>query len=274
MDTQHALLADRVAGLLAGEPEVRAVALGGSRGAGGVAWDEWSDMDLEVFTRSPLSDATRARVLDLAGAPSRALPLRDFWGSADEWRDPETGINVDVTYFDAAWMADQLDRVLVRHEPSLGYSTCFWHTIRGCEPLFDRDGWLGDLRERAAVDYPEALRHNIVDHNLRALRGFASAWEEQVGRAARRGDLVSVNHRLTGLLASYFDVLFALNRVPHPGEKRLLCAAVGLCPRRPPEMEPAVTEVLRTATSDLAGLPDRVGRLLDSLVAITGSLDR
>jgi hypothetical protein len=29
---------------------------------------------------------------------------------------------------------------------------------------------------------------------------------------------VSLNHRTAALLASYFDVLFALNRVHHPGD--------------------------------------------------------
>ncbi len=76
---------------------------------------------------------------------------------------------------------------------------------------------------------------------------------------------MSVNHRLAGLLASYFDVLFAVNRVPHPGEKRLVEAATAICPRLPEDMAADVSEILQTATSDLGGLPARVDRLLDRL---------
>ncbi len=118
------------------------------------------------------------------------------------------------------------------------------------------------------MDYPEELRRNIVALNHPVLRDVLPAWASQLEKAARRRDLVSVNHRLAGLLASYFDIVFAVNRRLHPGEKRLLDAAVRTCPQLPVAMADDVTEILRTATTDLAGLPARVGRLLDRLDAL------
>ena len=50
---------------------------------------------------------------------------------------------------------------------------------------------------------------------------FASYYE-QIEKGVKRGDIVSINHRIAAFLASYFDIIFALNETFHPGEKRLI----------------------------------------------------
>ena len=60
----------------------------------------------------------------------------------------------------------------------------------------------------------------------------------------KRGDIVSLNHRTTELLSSYFDVLFALNRLPHPGEKRLVYYAETLCEKRPPFLREQISDLI------------------------------
>jgi len=268
MSTGHLALARRIAGLFVPLPQVEAVALGGSRGDGGVARDAASDIDVYVYTRGDIPLDVRREIVELAGGATRADVGLAYWGPGDEWLSAATGIHVDAIYFDASWMEEQLDRVLVRHEASLGYTTCFWHTVRGSITLEDPRGWFAGLQERCRVEYPEELRRNIVALNHPVLRDVLPAYANQLAKAATRGDLVSVNHRLAGLLASYFDIVLAVNRAPHPGEKRLLQAAARSCPRLPVGMAADVTEILETATKDLAGLPGRVDRLLDRLDAL------
>ena len=57
---------------------------------------------------------------------------------------------------------------------------------------------------------------------------FASYYE-QIKKALMRNDIVSVNHRITAFLASYFDIIFATNKLLHPGEKRLIKYAQDNC---------------------------------------------
>ncbi len=76
---------------------------------------------------------------------------------------------------------------------------------------------------------------------------------------------MSVNHRLTELLASYFDVIFAVNGVCHPGEKRLLEAAAEHCAKLPADMAAQVEAALRAASSADDTLTDAIDRLLDGL---------
>jgi hypothetical protein len=272
MTATHLELARQVAGLFAPLPGVEAVALGGSRGGsrGGAAidTDAVSDVDLYVYTRGDVPLEARREIVERAGGATRADMGLSYWGPGDEWHHAPTGIEVDVVYFDAGWMKEQLDRVLVRHEASLGYTTCFWHTICGSITLHDPRGWLAGLQARSRVEYPEELRRNIVALNHPVLRGVIPAYAHQLEKAAARADLVSVNHRLAALLASYFDIVFAANRVPHPGEKRLVEAAAATCSRLPAGMVADVTEILETATTDVGGLPARVERLLERLDAM------
>ena len=65
------------------------------------------------------------------------------------------------------------------------------------------------------------MKKNIISNNLKLLHGMLPSFDTQIKKAENRGDLVSVNHRVTEFLASYFDILFALNEMTHPGEKRM-----------------------------------------------------
>ena len=76
---------------------------------------------------------------------------------------------------------------------------------------------------------------------------------------------MSVNHRLTELLAGYFDVLFALNRVLHPGEKRLLELAAEHCVLVPTNMRAHLEKALQAASSADQTLIAAIDKLLDGL---------
>ena len=195
----------------------------------------------------------------------------DFWEPGDEWIDAQTGRHVDVMYRTPVWIEEQLERVLVRHEASVGYSTCFWHNVLHSTPLFDRSGWYRDLQATAARPYPQPLQRAIIARNHPILRQTLSSYLAQIERAVRRGDSVSIQHRVTALLASYFDVLFAVNELPHPGEKRLLQFAATRCAKTPLDMETQINALFETAARPATpavvtvGLPSTPGRSCQSI---------
>ncbi len=259
----HIQLAHTLAGRFSHFPQVRAIGLAGSQ-TSGAAVDLTSDIDLYVYTTALIPLAERAALVEQSGAGRTDLNLQ-FWDLGDEWFDAATGIEVDVIYWDTQWITEMLDRVLIRHEAGVGYTTCFWHTLRRTQVLHDPQGWLQGQVERAHQPYPEALRCAIFAKNYPLLRQAIPAYSHQIEKAVRRGDLVSVNHRVAALLASYFDVIFALNRVLNPGEKRLLDFAARQCPLTPPNMVEDVTGVLEAAGACTPVLLQRVTALLDHL---------
>jgi len=196
-------------------PYVKAVVLAGSRGGG--TSDPESDFDIYVYASGEVPvEFRRALLGDGAEIDNR------FWEPGDEASDLATGLQLDIMYRSPQWIEDQIARVLVRHEASIGYTTCFWFNVLHSEPLFDRDSWFQQLRDRADVAYPDELRRAVIAKNWPILRRNQSSYRRQIERALQRGDEVSVQHRVTALLASFFDVWFALDRQSHPGEKRLL----------------------------------------------------
>lgn len=243
-DPRHDLAA-KVARAALGVPGVRAVALGGSLATGTA--DGSSDADLYVYADAVPEVAARAALAEAMGAAAGAEVGNAFFEPGDEWTHAPSGIKVDLMYRTPDWAEEVLADAYVRHRAQLGYSTCFWHNLRTCRPLADPSGWLGGVVERAGAPYPDALARAVIDLNWRMLQGTAASWTVQLEGALARGDAVAAGHRTGALLASWFDVLFAANRVPHPGEKRLLDHAGRLCPRRPEGMGRDVPALLAAA---------------------------
>ncbi len=271
----HHDLAQRLAGRYAALPMVQAVAVAGSLTTGRAKAN--SDIDLYVYSREPVPVPDRAAV---ASDASQAEIDNQYWESGDEWLDAATGIHVDVMFRTMDWTAGEIDRVLVRHGAWVGYTTAIWFNVQTSQALFDRKGWFAALQARADVPYPEPLVRAIVAKNHPILRETLSSYRYQLDRAVSRRDWVSLNHRAAAVLASYFDILFAVNRQPHPGEKRLLAFALETCAKRPPQMAAQVEALLAAAalvaTDPSAADPSAAGEgnpVLAALDALVDGLD-
>lgn len=241
-------------------PQVTGIALGGSRASG--MGDERSDYDVYVFTNEAVPLETRRA---LAGQFDTHPEIgNDWWGEGDYWGDGTTWY--DVMFWGAEDFESGLRHVIEEHQPSTGYSTAFWHTMRNATPIFDRNGWLAAMQALAATPYPDELVRAIIDYNHPLLRTIHTSYRAQIARAIAIDDPVSVNHRVTELLATVFDIVFAVARHLHPGEKRQLDVLRRL-DGIPTSVETAIREMLRT--SGEAGYP----RLLVAVDALCDEVD-
>ena len=250
---------ERIASRLAEFPQVAAVALAGSEGTG--AADSLSDTDLYVYADSEIPvEARRAMAREFA---DRVEIDNRFWEPGDEWIERASGRGIDIMYRTPEWIEDQLARVPERHEASLGYSTCIWWNVLHSRALYDPAGWYAGLQHSARRPYPAELRRAIIARNLPILRDTISSYRRQIEAAIARGDWISVHHRANALLASYWDILFALNGETHPGEKRT-AEFVRRLEKQPAGWEEAVEALLRR--------PSRasVDQLVDGLERLIG----
>ena len=257
-------LATDIAARYSALPQVEAVALAGSQTVGTAEPD--SDIDLYVYIHSEIPISVRDRSATVNAL--RAEVNNQFWEPGDEWVDADTHISVDVMFRQVQWIESQISRLLRHYQASVGYSTCFWHNVRSSCVLYDRNGWLQRLLKTAEQPYPEPLRLAIIAKNHPILRQNLSSYMHQLERAVARDDLVSINHRVAALLASYFDILFAVNRLPHPGEKRLLKMATDRCSKVPEGMSARVLELLHAAALGDRSVVLQAEALVDSLDAL------
>jgi hypothetical protein len=259
-------LADAVAAAFGALPAVVAVALAGSR-TGPLA-DDRSDVDLYVYARGRIPIESRIAIMhhftDHGGIDEQ------FAEPGDEWIDAHTGQGVDLIYRTPQRIEEALDHVLVRHQASTGYSTALWYNVLTSMPLQDREGWFGALQAWADRPYPAELRRAIIAKNHPRLRGIMSSLLHQLESAVLRRDLVSMNHRVAAILASYFDIVFAINERPHPGEKRIVEHVLASCSKVPPDMQQHIEDLLDALapTGDNQRLIHRVNMLLDGLDAL------
>ncbi|WP_019613021.1 nucleotidyltransferase domain-containing protein [Psychromonas ossibalaenae] len=241
---------------------VEAIALGGSQTSGSL--DKHSDIDLYIYSSETISLAARQEIVDKLGASKADLNLT-FWDLGDQWFDLETGIEVDIIYWDKSWIEEQLQRLLISHQANMGYTTCFWQTVSDSKILFDRSGWFTQLQNKYKVSYPEPLKQAIISKNQPVLRDVIPSYYTQIKKALDRQDLLSINHRLAALFASYFDVLYAVNKVMNPGEKKVLNYVLQNCAKVPADLHNQVNKILQSAAVGDRILLNQLDELLDGL---------
>ena len=239
-------MVNQLFGELANLEQVEAIALGGSRA--GEFYDKKSDYDVYVYITSPISEETRRGILEKYCG---YMEIGNQYWELEDNCVLKNNIDIDILYRDLDTFCEGVADVAEKFRAHNGYTTCN-----------DKNGRLKKAKERFDIPYPDQLRDNIIKRNTNLLYAAMPAYSLQIKKACARNDRVSIVHRTAAFLESYFDVLFALNRQTHPGEKRLIELCRKTCALLPNNFE----ENLDRLFHDMAGNGDRIPDDIDEII--------
>ena len=223
--------------------QVKAVAVGGSRTAN--TSDKMSDVDIYVFVEKDIPILDREKLVKKYSTKYEVGG--EYFGSGDEFWVDKLEKQLDVMFWNVNWFEEIVNNTWEKCYASNGYTTCFLYTLNNFDIKYDPSDWLMNLRAKLEKEYPAELQRNIIKRNMMLMKDkpFASYYE-QTEKAVKRGDENSVQHRISAFMASYFDVLFAKNKLLHPGEKRLVNYALNNCKILPDNFEENITKLFNS----------------------------
>lgn len=243
--------------------QVKSIAVGGSIGA--KTDDKSSDIDLYVFLEKDVPLEKRKHFVEEIS--SKFEVGGEYFGNGDEYFVDNLSKQLDVMFWNINWFEDVVENVWIKNYVQNGYTTCFLYTLNICEIVYDKDNWLKNLKSKINTPYPKKLKENIIKRNLMLLKDkpFASYYE-QIKKALERKDIVSVNHRLAVFMASYFDIIFAVNEKLHCGEKRLVKYAIDNLKILPKDFEENIEKVLTQPNENTLEILDNMVENLRKIV--------
>lgn len=212
--------------------QVEAIAMGGSRGSGN--YDETSDYDLYLYVNRQIPEEERRNILQQF---CQVVEVGNQYWEYEDNCTMKDGIDLDIIYRNLQNFEKEIAEVVTLCHSRNGYTTCMWNNLLFSRIVFDRTGAFAALQQKYRIPYPSALKKNIIEKNRKLLNGVLPSYDRQIEKAFARNDLVSINHRVTEFLASYFDILFAYNELTHVGEKKLAAICKEKCQVLPGQFE-------------------------------------
>ena len=247
--------------------DVDAVVLSGSKTSS--INDEMSDYDIYVYSKDRIDIDIRKSFADRYASYSEIG--NDYFEHGDELILKESGICLDFMYRDLSWVEGEINWVWKGCNAKVGYTTAFLYNIKHSRILYDKNGEFKKLQDELNTEYPQKLKNNIIEKNYQVMYGKKMAsFYEQLENAVKRNDVVSINHRISAILSSYFDILFALNEQLHVGEKKLVGYVLQLCDKIPSNFENDIKNVVSFNAFDIKNenILEKVKNLIENISKI------
>lgn len=247
--------------------EVQGILLAGSHAT--KTNDKNSDYDIYMYISKDIELSKRKEITDRF---FKYIELDNtFWEREDDGILLEDNIEVEIIYRDLKWIEESLNRTLLKYQADVGYTTCFWSNFMDSIILYDRHNELNKLQEKYRMSYPKQLKENIIRKNYPLLTKQMPAYYNQIEKALKRDDFVSINHRVAAFFASYFDIIFAVNEMPHPGEKKLIKIIKDNNLKVPNDMYNNIEVILKLAAEGNKDILTEINKLVKNLDILLNS---
>lgn len=241
--------------------DIDAIVLSGSKTS--LINDEMSDYDVYIYSKEKVDIETRK---NFAEKYSSYCELgNDYFEYGDEFIIND--ISFDFMYRNLAFAENEINYIWRKCNSKIGYTTAFLYNIKNSKIIYDKDSKFQNLQNELNKEYPEKLKENIIKKNFAVMKyKKCASFFEQLEKAIKRKDIVSVNHRISAILSSYFDILFALNKELHPGEKKLIKYAYKLCKSLPENFENDIKNIINGELNE--NILDNINNLIENLKKI------
>ena len=225
--------------------EIQALVLGGSRTTERI--DEKSDYDFYVYSETGIDQNVRHKILS---KHCKYFEIGNSYWELEDNGQLNCGIDFDIIYRNPRQFVKTVADVVENHNPYNGFTTCLWHNVLNSKIIFDKDDMFKKIKERFSIPYPKKLKENIIKRNMALLCDSVVSYDKQIKKAIYRKDLLNLNNRVSAFLASYFDVIFAINELPNPGEKRIMEICLNKCNILPNGFEKNIKDLIQNMNNE------------------------
>ena len=190
---------------------IRALVLGGSRTT--ERFDEKSDYDFYVYSENGIDQEIRHKILTRY---CKYFEIGNKYWELEDNGQLICGIDFDLVYRNLQQFENTVADGVEKNNSYNGFTTCLWDNILNSKIIFDKNDVFKKMKERFTIPYPQKLKENIVKRNMALLSGSVVSYDKQIIKSIHRKDLINLNNRISVFLASYFDIIFAINELPNP----------------------------------------------------------
>ena len=225
--------------------------------------DFFYDIEIDIILKKEIDFSKREYILKKLSDTIETVQGK--YGDKDIFILRNSTVQVVISYLTVDKLENNLINVVEKYEAAEGDTTYLWKKVKNAFVAYDRNNVFKTLQDKYNVDYPDKLKLNIINKNYHLLKNSFFSYYNQIGKAISRGDIEGLNNKINKFLGSYFDIIFALNKVKHPGGKKVIDIINTKCHKKPVNIDENIDGLLESVTACDDSILEKIDNIIDEL---------